>query len=110
MITVFLINMNAEVIIRHYETSSEEDACRLLVTDWQEGKINWEYENTNEAFTKEFLDELLDLELTSFSPQYQNGVRFMEWYCGGENKSNDEIVWIYFIHPDTSKLNFETLK
>lgn len=105
MISVFMVNIGAEVVIRHYETDSAEEACRLLVSDWIGGKIVWENQSTNEAYTREVLEDLLELELNSYAPHYKNGVRYMEWYYGGETNFEDELVQLYFIHPGSSSMS-----
>ncbi len=97
MITTLLINECSEVFIRKYDTNSEDKAITLLLTDWIAGQFKWEWEGSNEAFTPEWLKEngqdyLLEI------PQYENGVRVIEWYCcNGPKESDDEIVYGYFV-------------
>ena len=95
-----LVSMAAEVRILKYDTDSEKEACRLLVDDWKAGKVKWEFEDTNHAFDREWLEKYGDDPMSeSYMPQYENGVRTVEWYCcNGPNESDDEIVWGYFFH------------
>ena len=100
MITVMLVNMSAEVQILRYDTDSEEEACQLLIDDWKIGKVKWELCFTNEAFSREWLEKYgMDPMGDNYTPQYENEVRMVEWYCvTGPKESDDEIVWGYFLH------------
>lgn len=100
MITVMLVSMGAEVKILKYDTDSDEEACRLLVEDWKAGNVKWEFEDTNHAFDREWLERYgMDPMSRDYTPQYENGVRKVEWYCSiGPKESDDEIVWGYFLH------------
>jgi len=100
MITLMLVNMTAEVKILKYDTDSEEEVCRLMIEDWKAQKIRWEYEDTNHAFEKEWLEKYgMDPMSEDYTPQYENGVRVVEWYCmNGVKESDDQIVWGYFLH------------
>ena len=100
MITVMLIDMFAEVKILKYDTDSEEEACHLLIEDWKKGEIEWEFEDTNQAFDREWLEENgMDPISEGYAPEYENGVRTVEWYCcNGPKESDDVIAWGYFLH------------
>ena len=99
MITGVLINLNAESKILRFNTDSEEEACKLLIEDWKNGKIVWEYPDTNIAFSKDWLKKY-GLEPLSdyYEKQFENEVRFVTWHYCGERESDDEIVTCYFIH------------
>lgn len=86
--------------ILKYDTTSEDEACNFLIQDWKLGKIKWEYDYTNAAFTCEWLDKYgMEPMGSDYTPQYENGVRVVEWYCAnGPSESDDEIVWGYFLH------------
>lgn len=90
MITVMLVSRYAEVKIFKYDTDSEEEACDLLIDDWQSQKIKWEFDYTNEAFDKKWLEKYgMEPMSEYFTPQYENGVRLVEWYCTGAEESDD---------------------
>ena len=92
-----LINQVGEVKIRRYDTDFESDACRLLVDDWKLNSMGWEWEPSNIAFSSELLESQFDLLLNAQTPQYENGIRVMEWYSVGDSESDDEIIQTYFI-------------
>ncbi len=97
MITALLVNMNAEVKVFKYDTDSAEVACEMLVKEWKEGKIVWEWWGANEAFTPEWLNELG--YPPEVGPEEELGVIKYEWWCcQGESESDDEIVYGYFIN------------
>lgn len=92
--------MMAEVKILKYGNDSVEEACHLLIEDWKSGKIEWEYEETNKVFNRDWLEKYgTDPISQDYTPQYENGVRVLEWYCSsGPKEGNDEIVLGYFLH------------
>jgi len=96
MITVLLVNMNAETKIFKYDTDSAATACELLVKDWIEGKIVWDWWGANKAFTPDWLEKYgypPELE-----PQEELGVTIYSWHCvQSESESDDEIVGGFFI-------------
>jgi len=108
MITVMLVSMYAEVKILKYDTDSEDEACRLLIEDWKARNIKWEFDSTNEAFDREWLEKYgMDPITYDFTPQYENGVRVVEWCCvSGPYESDDEIICGYFLHTRKSSGSF----
>lgn len=58
MITVVLISMMNEAITRRYDTNSFDEAVEKLVDDWVDGKIVWEWEETNEKLNSEWMEEI----------------------------------------------------
>ncbi len=99
MITAILVTIYAEIKVLKYATSSEDDACRMLVEDWKKGKIIWECSDTNLAFSKSWLDAY-GLEPISdlCDKQYENNVRVVTWHYCGESESEHQIVSCYFVH------------
>lgn len=57
MITILLNNRMMEVVTRRYNTNSFDEAAIQLVDDWVSGQLSWEDEETNEAFTPEWLEK-----------------------------------------------------
>lgn len=98
MITVLLINDYAEVIVRHYNTDSEDEAACLLGSDWSEGRIHFPTPDGPGEFGPDWVRDSIDEALNYMSPQYDNGVRNIHFYCtGGPNESDDRQAWAYFI-------------
>ena len=106
MITVLLVNQDSEVIIRHYDTASEDEACRRMVMEWKNDTFHWEWESSNSAFTDDFLDSEIKSQLNDYTPDYINGVRHMVWHCcPTQYESDDEIVHTYFVHSNHANEN-----
>lgn len=101
MITVILLNSNAETKILQYDTESEEEACKRFIEEWKQRKIIWDHEETNLAFTKEWLDKysLESLE-DHYEKQYEKNVRIVSWYYLGQSESDDEFVTGFLIHSE----------
>ncbi|PQV64274.1 hypothetical protein B1R32_106120 [Abditibacterium utsteinense] len=57
MITIILDNEMNEFVTRRYNTNSFDQATIWLVDDWIGGKIKWDAEFTNEAFSPEWLQK-----------------------------------------------------
>lgn len=101
MITAVLINLDAESKILKFNTDSEEEACKLLLEDWINGKIVWSYQDTNLAFSKEWLKKYGFEPLSDiYDKQYENEVRIVTWHYCGESESDDHIVSCYLIHSN----------
>lgn len=96
MITVLLVNMCAETIIRRYDTNSFDEALELLLEDWMNGKIVWEFEDTNNAITPDWLrqygqpDEGIEVTV-------QEDVIIHTWHYCGEREIDDEIVRAFMV-------------
>ena len=96
MITVLLVNMNAETIIRRYDTNSFDEALKLLLDDWMNGKIIWEFEDTNNAITPEWLKRYGQPE-DGIEIMVEEDVVTHTWNYCGERKSDDEIVSAFMV-------------
>lgn len=98
MITVLLINDCAEAIVRHYKTNSEDEAARMLGADWSEGRIRFPTPDPPGLFGPDWVRSSIDEALNDMTPQYENGVRTIHFYCaGGPNESDDRQAWAYFV-------------
>jgi hypothetical protein len=99
MITAVLINLDAESKILKFNTDSEEEAFKLLLEDWINGKIVWSFEDSNIAFSKDWLKKNgYEPFSDTFTKQYENGVRVVEWHYCGEREADDHIIACYLIH------------
>jgi hypothetical protein len=78
MITVLLITDYAEVVIRHYDTNSEDEAVRLFGSDWAQGRVTFESMKESGLFGPEWVKDSIDEALKHMTPQYQNGVRYID--------------------------------
>lgn len=99
MITVLLVTDCAEVVILHYDTDSEDEAVRLLGSDWAEGRVTFELGSDAGIFGPEWVKDSIDEALNYMTPQYENGIRVIHFYCsGGSDESDDRQAWAYFVH------------
>jgi hypothetical protein len=100
MITVLLVTDYAEVVILHYKTDSEDEAAHLIGADWSQGRVIFESTRNSELFSPEWIKDSIHTELIYMEPQYENGVRVIEFYCTGPDESDDRKAWAYFIHSN----------
>ncbi|MBN1382954.1 MAG: hypothetical protein JXA41_14895 [Deltaproteobacteria bacterium] len=99
MITVLLVTDCGEVVILHYDTDSEDEAARRLGSDWAQGKITFASLQDPELFGPEWAEDSIEEAINDMIPQYENGVRFIHFYCtGGPHEGDDRQAWAYFIH------------
>lgn len=98
MITVILVNVTHEAITRRYDTNSFDEAVEDLVDDWVGGEIIWDWEETNERLSPEWM-ERNGYPFDGFEPQIdkETEVCSYTWHCCGETDGDDEIVYGYFI-------------
>ncbi len=96
MITVLLVNMNAETIIRRYDTNSFDEALKLLLDDWMSGKIVWEFDDTNKAISPEWLKQYGQPE-EDIEIMIEENVVIHTWHYCGERESDDEIVSAFMV-------------
>ncbi len=87
MITVILNNYVLEFVTRRYHTNSFDEALKLLVDDWADGKIVWETEETVSAFTPQFMKKH-GYANPDFEPDIdrENEVFRVRWFWGGEDE------------------------
>lgn len=99
MITVLIVTDYAEVVVSHYDTGSEEDAARLFEADWAAGRVTFESAKDTELFGAAWIHDSIDEALNDMTPQYENGVRVIHFYCtGGAHEGDDRQAWAYFVH------------
>jgi hypothetical protein len=98
MITVLLVTDSASVIIRHYDTGSEDEAARSLADEWSAGQISFPNPDEKEFFESEWVRDSFEEQLEFMNPQYENGVRTMSLYCvGGPTEGDDRQAWVYLV-------------
>lgn len=98
MITVLLVTDCSEVVISHYDTNSEDRAARLFGADWAEGKITFESAKGTGLFGPSWVHDSIEEALIDMTPQYENGVRVIHFYCtGGAHERDDRQAWAYFV-------------
>ena len=96
MITVLLVNMSAETIIRRYDTNSFDEALELLLADWMSGKIVWHFEDTNNAITPEWL-ERYGQPTDDFEIMIEEDVVIHSWLYCGEREIDDQGVSAFMV-------------
>jgi hypothetical protein len=99
MITVLLVTDFVEVVIRHYDTDSEEEAAHLFGNDWAAGRVAIDSAKDTALFGPTWVRDSIDEALNDMTPQYENGVRVIRFYCtGGAHERDDRQAWAYFVH------------
>ncbi len=98
MITIVLVSMMNEVNIRRYDTNSFDEAAEFLVDDWIAGKIVWEWEETNEKLSADWMEKY-GYPIEDFEPEIdkETEVCTLTWHYCGETDGDDEIVYGYFV-------------
>jgi len=96
MITVLLVNLCAETIIRRYDTNFFDEALNLLLQDWTDGKIIWEWNDVNEAITSEWL-KLYGQPNDDIEIYVEKDVVVHTWHYCGERESDDVIVSAFMV-------------
>lgn len=93
MITVILTNAYQDDKTLRYNTNSFDEAVKMFVDDWIEGKIVWEVEELNDAFTPEWLKNE-GYPFDGFEPTIEETeVVVYTWQWAGD----DQSVTGYFV-------------
>lgn len=96
MITVILVNMMQETRIRRYDTNSFDEAAVALADDWIDGKIVWDWEDTNEKLNAEWMRKS-GYPTQDCTPDFEDEVYILTWHYCGSSEIDDEIVIGHFI-------------
>lgn len=104
MITILLVNIVNEVIIRRYDTNSFDEAAKTLVNDWIKGKIAWEWEETNVKINAKWIQEY-GYPTEDSEPRIDKATEVctLTWHYCGETDGDDEIVSGYFVKSASVK-------
>lgn len=87
MITVILTNQWLDNKTLRYKTDSFDEAVKMLVDEWIAGKIVWEVEELNRAFTPEWLREG-GYPFNGFEPTIEDTeVVVYYWQWAGDHES-----------------------
>ena len=98
MITVLLTNAWLDFKAFRYDTNFFDEAVEMFVDDWIAGKIVWEFEELNDAFTPEWLEANgypnEDCETAIYK---QTEIVTYVWHWCGETDGDDQIIYGYFV-------------
>lgn len=98
MITVLLVSDWLETRPLRYDTDSFDEAAVRLVDDWFAGRIRWEAEEVQTAFSPQWL-QANGYPGNNCEPQIhrETGIVTYVWHWCGEEESDDQVVYGYFI-------------
>lgn len=98
MITVLLTNAWLDFKALRYDTNFFDEAVERFVDDWVAGKIVWEFEELNDAFTPEWLEANgYPTEDCETAIHRETEIVTYVWHWCGETDGDDQIIYGYFV-------------